>query len=133
MVAQPSLSVAEWQAKFDHDFPQGVIASWGAEARHPGRAIYVIPRVEVTALSGLDPMVRLPVQASQVVLGPLRVMNYRAVTPEIYHLEFGDHKMVWVSRMSDELAQSLAADRAASVQRAPQGGPRVLTGMEQAF
>lgn len=131
MARQESLSVEQWQRKFDAEYPQGVIASWADQDRQDGRTIYVIPRIEVTALAGLDPMVRLPVQASQVVLGPSRVMSYHQVTPEMARLEFGDRKMSWTSRMTEQLAQGLAADRAESVRRAPGGGSRVLTGMSQ--
>jgi hypothetical protein len=112
---------ASWQARFDEQFPDGALASW-----HDTRstATYLIPRVLVTGLAGLDPEIFLPVFAgSDKTLGPFRVLAREEVQRDPYlvrlTLDNVDAPLLLNAGVSEQAALAMAADRESFMRQAP--------------
>jgi hypothetical protein len=65
---------ASWSARIARDFPDGAVCTWDRTGESP--VIYMVPRIEVAGIEGLDPLVKLiPLDMSRV-LGPLKLLSY---------------------------------------------------------
>jgi hypothetical protein len=54
--------LADWQARFDADFPYGMLMYWaGSDMFNTVSPRYHVERIEVTHLQGFDPVVSLDV------------------------------------------------------------------------
>jgi hypothetical protein len=124
----PSDLVAQYQAKFDRDFPRGAVASWQDDAR----TAYLVPRVLVTGQHGLDPEIWLPVFAgSDKTLGPFRVTGISpapGARGEVAVTLDSAQTLLLNAGVSDAVAQAMAGDRQRFTDLAPSGGARVLDG-----
>lgn len=125
---QGTSQVARWQEKIDREFPNGMVAAFV-----PGTGNYLIPRVTVVRMAGLDPVVWFPVFSESVkTFGPVQVLSYeqirssphRAVKVKFDNME----TMVWSAAVSPEVARTMAGDRARYIAHSPHGGERVLKG-----
>lgn len=119
--------VSRWQAKLDREFPSGMVAGFRG-----GGSNYLISRPIVVYMTGLDPVVWLPVfSGSEKALGPSRVVSYEQVrnSPRAVRVMFeNDLPMVWSAAVSPEAARAMAGERARSIAFVPNGGDKVLKG-----
>lgn len=122
--------VTRWQAQLDKLFPDGAICSWERPEEADSPVTYLVGRLEVTGMAGLDPMVQGADAANGRTFGPWRVLSFTKVSPQLYRVHWDNipEPMLWNGRVSSELAIQLAPDRRASLMRAPQGGWRTVTG-----
>jgi hypothetical protein len=125
----PSDLVAQYQQKFDREFPAGAVASW----QDTSTTTYLIPRVLVTGQHGLDPEIWLPVFAgSDKTLGPFRVLSIQQVqrVPHMVAvtLDNVESPLLLNAGVSPEVMQAMAADRQRFTELAPAGGARVHDG-----
>jgi hypothetical protein len=71
-----ALGIGAWQDRLDAAFPHGLIATWDVPRGSSQRGIcYQIPRAEVIAQAGMDPVVALPVFGIDKLL-VMRVRTY---------------------------------------------------------
>lgn len=120
--------VARWQEKVDREFPNGLVSYFEG-----GHVNYFIPRVTVTSMAGLDPVVWLPVFSGSVkTFGPSRVLSYEQLRnpPRVVRVRFENEKraMVWSAALTPEAVKLMAPDRAQFIDYSPHGGERVLRG-----
>jgi len=92
----------KWQHKLDMDFPQGLQAAWNGKddlSHGDPMFVYLCPRVEVTGMEGLDPVVMLPVPDFDKVVQPGSITKYEKVqtTPcKVVEVTFsGGRTMAW--------------------------------------
>jgi hypothetical protein len=121
--------VARWQAKLDREFPYGLLAYF-EERNH---ANYHVPRVVVTGMAGLDPVVWFPVYSgSHKVFGPLQVLSYEQFrsAPRAVRVRFDtiDQTMVWSGSLQPEMVRLMEKDRQDSITAVPHGGDTVIRG-----
>ena len=116
-----SPQIAKWQHSLDRAFPDGAIGSW---ANAGNDTVYRIPRVEVTGMAGLDPVLRMGVDGAEKVLGPWRVTSYREVHGG-YQLTFAEEPQTMMLVPAPE-AMGLAPEHASLAGKAPHGGRRVF-------
>lgn len=120
---------AKWQARLDHSFPRGMVASWDKEG---ARTTYLVPRVVVVEMSGLDPVVWLDAYSgSDKTLGPYRVTSYvehRSGWHRQVEVTFDGipHPMCWNAGVSRRAARVMNPERIRLLTLAPQGGEAVL-------
>lgn len=118
-LVQPSArtedAIIRWQRVFDRDYPHGALVTV-CDPRVDDAIVYQVPRIEVTDMAGLDPVVALPVFEIDKLLGG-RVLSY-AVTERRPHLlaqvtlAGHDHRQLWNAGVSGPLAAAMADDRA---------------------
>lgn len=91
----------KWQHKLDMDFPRGLLAAWDDhKEKHGGPAfVYLVPRVEVVDMTGLDPVVFLPVPDFDKVVQPGTIAKYEQIQSRpcrLVQVTFGDGRtMSW--------------------------------------
>jgi hypothetical protein len=103
------LTQDQWQKRFDDDFPRGLIIelSYGDIATDP---TYTSPRVSVTGMNGIMPMVYLSIVASSKSFD-LSVASYKIEQTEpvvVADVISADgQRWRWSSGVSDEMAEIL--------------------------
>lgn len=122
--------VVRHQHYFDLEFPHGAVASW---EQHGSAATYLIPRILVTGLHGLDPEIWLPVfSGSNKTLGPFRVRGMHPVpgSPRVVRVTLDNvaEPLLLNDGVSEQAARAMAADRQRFLELAPDGGARVFDG-----
>lgn len=125
-----SPQVAKWQRTLDRTFPRGAICSWDVPGGDPD-TVYRIPRIEVTGMANLDPMVRLPVDGEPRVLGPWRVLSYEQLPSGNYRVSFDDdpgRTMTWSPNVPERAAYGMVGQRQQLIKNAPQGGRATYEG-----
>lgn len=106
-----------WQKKFDRDYPKGLLATWDDLRTEDGNAprhVYLCPRVEVTGMDGLNPVVMLPVPGWEKVVQPGAVESYQITqtSPKVAKVTFaGGRSMSWGAGVNKAQAQATDEDR----------------------
>lgn len=91
----------KWQHKLDMEWPRGLLATWedGKSPDGTPAFVYVCPRVEVVGMSGLDPVVFLPVPDFDKVVQPGTISGYEQVQSKpckVVQVTFGNgRQMDW--------------------------------------
>jgi hypothetical protein len=121
-----SPQVARWQRLLDREFPKGAVCEWVKHAGTDNGPTYKTPRIEVTGMAGLDPVIRLPIFGPEKVIGPVRCLSYTVTqrSPSVQarvELE-GMPAMFWSSGVGPILARAMDSERRELADRAPLGG-----------
>jgi hypothetical protein len=114
--------VARWQDKLDREFPRGM-----AVAFERGDVNYIVPRVIVLHMEGLDPVVWFPVFAgSDKTFGPLKVTAYEQIrsSPRAVRvwLDTVRQPMVWSDTLDPQVVREMEPERLRLFELAPHGG-----------
>lgn len=112
------MEVERWQQAVDRQFPHGAVASW------VGRdTVYDISWIQVTGLSGLDPILKLYVFGADRVLDDMVCLSWvvQQESPLIIEATFAgeDSAMRFAADVPDRLAVLMDAARAQLKQANP--------------
>lgn len=72
-------AVASWQERFDTDFPDGALCIWDRPGDEQA-VIYRVPRIQVTGVVNVLPVVLLMPLENSHPLGPEKLVTYEQVT-----------------------------------------------------
>lgn len=120
--------VTTWRSKLNREFPDGAVCSWELPAGQTP-VIYVTPQIEVIAMTGLDPLVRIVPLDNSRVLGPAQVSSYEPVRggpwpPGTVRVTFANYPgvMYWNPRVPPVLANRMPEEGHLEP-RSPEAGP----------
>jgi hypothetical protein len=124
-----SPQTARWQHKMDATFPDGAVCHW---AGNPATSVYLIERFSVRGMMGLDPVIEMPVNGTEKVMGPWTCSDYEDLPDDMHRFTFAgqQYPLIASSRVPEAAAAGMRWGHDHLVTMAPDGGRATFEGTD---